>query len=241
MKGHSRAATALRAALVSGNTFGENAFMWAAALGHLDCASRLWRECYLPIFLEEALAAEGNGEGEKDKEQEQVDVSAMKGEPERKGAEVGEEAAVSKEAEARGPAVVASGSSVNNDASAAALEPLFFSNEFVEWILDGRKTATTRVEGFECDAQLDAEGFCSTRHCFATYDDWDVPDELHELWLQIVDAQDDEPLDYNGCLQALGDADGDADGATPTARRGRGAGEEEVGVVEPVEAVVSRE
>ena len=50
--------TSLRGALVEGNKFGENAFMWAAARGHLECMSRLWRECYIPIFMEDISKAQ---------------------------------------------------------------------------------------------------------------------------------------------------------------------------------------
>ena len=41
---------ALRLALVDGNNVGENALMWAAALGHVECVKFLWEVCYTKAF-----------------------------------------------------------------------------------------------------------------------------------------------------------------------------------------------
>ena len=41
---------ALRSALVDGNNVGENALMWAAALGHVECVKFLWEVCYAKVF-----------------------------------------------------------------------------------------------------------------------------------------------------------------------------------------------
>ena len=61
------------------------------------------------------------------------------------------------------------------------------------------------VSSDSCDAQLQKEEFCSTKHCLGTYENFDVPEELHALWSCILDAQGGEyPLDYDECLEALG-------------------------------------
>lgn len=78
------------------------------------------------------------------------------------------------------------------------------------------------VASDECRAWLSAEDCCSTQHCFNTADNWDVPDWLHELWSYVVIAHErtegqSEPeecnteqtedcnIDYDSCLEALGD------------------------------------
>ncbi len=59
---------ALRAALVAGNQFGENALMWAAANGHRDVAAFLLHEAY-PAAMDKAsrlaeLGRRNHGHGE---------------------------------------------------------------------------------------------------------------------------------------------------------------------------------
>lgn len=76
----------------------------------------------------------------------------------------------------------------------------------------------------ECDAELTADDCCSTAHCLATYETWDtnIPDALHELWAEVLAAQDGKPLDYDACLLALGeDTRTQPLGEGPVARRDR--------------------
>jgi len=66
------------------------------------------------------------------------------------------------------------------------------------------------IHSDECAAFVSADDCCSTKHCFETCDEWDVPNELHELWRCIVkghknNEDEDGQVDYDACLQALGD------------------------------------
>ena len=54
-----------------------------------------------------------------------------------------------------------------------------------------------------CDANLKAEECCSTAHCLATYDEWEVCDELHALWGCVLDAFREGTVYYDECLEAL--------------------------------------
>lgn len=62
------------------------------------------------------------------------------------------------------------------------------------------------IHSEQCTALVSAEDCCSTKHCFETCDEWDVPNELHEMWRCIVDghATEDGEVDYDACLKALG-------------------------------------
>ena len=61
------------------------------------------------------------------------------------------------------------------------------------------------ISSKQCTAILSAENCCSTKHCFETCDEWDVPDAMHDLWWCIVEAQatDEGGVDYAACLAAM--------------------------------------
>jgi len=59
------------------------------------------------------------------------------------------------------------------------------------------------ISSSKCSARVNAEDCCSTKHCFKTCDNWDVPEGLDELWWCIVAAQYTEDVDYDGCYEAL--------------------------------------
>ena len=51
---------------------------------------------------------------------------------------------------------------------------------------------------------LSSEGLCTTQHCLLTYDEWDVPDELHDLWGFVLEAQDEgATVDYDEIMRSL--------------------------------------
>jgi len=57
-----------------------------------------------------------------------------------------------------------------------------------------------------CDAQLASQECCSTNHCLATYDEWDVSAALHELWGCVLEAHaSPEGVDYDECLLVFED------------------------------------
>jgi len=61
------------------------------------------------------------------------------------------------------------------------------------------------ISSDECTAFVSAENCCSTAHCFETCDEWDVPDEMHELWGYIIEGQANKEgmVDYDACLDAM--------------------------------------
>lgn len=64
------------------------------------------------------------------------------------------------------------------------------------------------ISSEDCEARLSAEDCCSTKHCLDTFEDWNVPDSLHELWAYVLEGNEDEDgdgaVDYDGCMEALG-------------------------------------
>ena len=71
---------------------------------------------------------------------------------------------------------------------------------------------TCAVVSDTCEAQLQAEGCCSTEHCSATVGNWlegqlrtedDANDALQALWSECVAYNAGEEVDYDACRRAL--------------------------------------